>query len=981
MAEAVELKQPGVEVLQVFQTENPTIIVPTLMPCIVAVCNQVVQVLVDNGSGGYALNTDARVQVPAFAVCKDGPYAGGNLAGKSVIFSLNHGPEFTITFPLPALWSGSVTPKMVADYLNDQFEDANVFQDMFALAVGDGFVIKTRSKGDQQLFTIRVPTVGDRVALTELGIPEGHTYRGMSTYGQRAMTIPEWAYPDPRGNLDYLQIDYDTVRGFLYLGSGLSLQEGMPNQAFLRRGDRTAGLVCNDIVVVDDGNGDPVSPIVAFHTELPAPVAGEDLTASSLPIIVSGTVDIDTAGAVLTGLTLTLDGGKGQQTIQFLDDIPAAGGAAFCTWLETVFEELDFSIGTAVPGELVVSTKTNGVDAFLQIVGGTALAALGLVAMANPVTGDVSKLAVAPVSALQPHPVRPGDLLYVDGVYKGKVLQVSPRGDTAVYKGEVKLDKQYPITVSGEHFGKTFYFVAKNLPAAPALDRPAVDMTVDQNDGDVTFKHTLVRDPSGVWSSPLTLATYLQYTALRQDVSPAASKPAMIRIDTTTQLQSLLEPVTPSNPFAAGMYFALLNSSGAQVSGIALDEKSDAEPYGTIDSFTRAFEFLESKEVYAIAPLTNDKTVAQIANAHAVTMSEPENKGERLIVFSLEQPSRGVDALVASGECNRTASSAVVDTGIANLASILLENGIDPSGTIPAEDIDADHLGGVFLSIEGDANHYSVKSVSGSSVTIRYQNSEFSPGDNDDAFYYADGTLPATPWISFAFSVSIRGKKLVTTDGKPDKDAIADTLQDLGKSFSSRRFWHLVLDKCQATFEGIVQELPSFYMCAAYAGMIGGQPPQQSFTNFPIIGFTKVTGTLGFFSNRQLNRIAAGGNTIIIQEPEDSGPIFARMALTTDMTSVETRTDNITKCLDFTAKFLRKGLRIFIGRFNITQAYLDTLSHVVQGLLQFLTGTFVLVDAEINNLVQDEANPDTVLLDITVDPPYPCNYIRIRLIV
>jgi len=974
MAEAVELKQPGVEVLQVFQTENPTVVVPTLMPCIIGVCNQVVQVLTPDGSGGTTLNAQARATSAAYVVCKDGPYAAADLAGKHIVFSLNHGPEFTVTFPTNAVWQGSVTAKAVADFLNGAFEQANVFQDMYAYVDGQAVVIRTRASGDQQQFYIRVQAVSDRTVLTALGIPEGHTYRGFSYYTQRGVTIPKWAYPDPMGNIEYLSIELDTVRGFLYLGSGLNLQEGAQNMAFLRRGDRTAGFACNDIVVVDDGNGDPVSPIVAFHIESPAPIAGEDLTAASAHITITGAVDIDTAGATLTGLTLTIDSGTGPQTITFIEDIPAHGGAVFASWLDTVFTDLDFSIGTTVPGELVVSTKKKGVDAFIQIVGGTALTALGLTANSTPITGDTMKAAAGHVSALQPHPVRPGDLLYVDGVYKGRVLQVAPRGTTNVYKGEVRLDKQYPITPTGEHFGKTFYFVAKNLPAESAMDRPDVDLTIDQNSGAATFKHTLVRDTSGNWSSPLALQTYLQYTALRKDVSVSAKRAALLRVDTTTMLQSLLPPVSAANPFAMGMYFALLNSSGAQVSGIGLDEKSDAEPYGTLEAYTRAFEFLESKEVYAIAPLTHDKTVAQIANAHAVTMSEPQYKGERVIIFNLARPDRALDVLIGSGTCNRTATSEYVDTGIANLGALLLANGVDPTGTIDAEK-------GVFLTVEGDTGHYSVEEVSGSVVKIRYSSSDFPPGTNDDAFYYATGALPTTPWIDKQFNVSIRGSKLVLPDGSLDKDAIADTYQDLGKSFSSRRFWNLVLDKCHATFEGVNQQLEGFYVCAAYAGMIGGQPPQQSFTNFPIIGFTKVTGTNDFFSTRQLNRIAYGGNTIIVQEPEDNGPIFARMALTTDMTSIETRTDSITKCLDFTAKFLRKGLRVFIGRFNINQSYLDTLSHVVQGLLQFITGIFVLVDAEINNLVQDENNPDSLLLDITVDPPYPSNYIQIRLIV
>jgi hypothetical protein len=969
MAENVELAQPGVEVLQVFQTSSPTVVVPTLMPCILGVCNQVVEVLIADSAGNHTLNTDARVTVPAYVICDDGPYTGANLASKDLLFSVDYGPEFTVTFPA---WSGSIAVAVLVSFLNDEFEAANVFQDFYAEAFGDGFILKTRASGDQQLFTIRVPAVGDRTVLAEFGIPEGHTYRGFSTYAQRSVVIPDWAYPDPRGNIDYLSIEYDTVRGFLYLGSGLNLQEGAQNQAFLRWGDRTAGLDCGDIVVVDDGNGDPISPIIAFHVEGLTPAAGENMVATSTVITVTGSQDIDTAGATILGETLTLDAGDGPQTITFIANIATGGGAAFVSLLDTIFPNLDFTLNGSK--HLVIATQTKGVDAFLQIVGGTALTALGLVAMAAPVTGDQEMPADSPVSAIQPYPVAVGDLLYVDGVYKGRVLQVAPRGSTSILKGEVKLDTQYPISGTGEHFGTTFYFVAKNLPGAVGADRPTVDMTVDQNNGDVSFKHSLVRDTTGLWHPSMSLRTYLMYTALREDVSVSANRAALLRIDTTTMLDSLLEPVNPTNPLAAGLYLALLNSSGAQVSGLGLDERSDTEPYGTIDAYTRAFEFLESKEVYALAPLTNDLTVGQIANAHASTMGEPANKGERVIVFCLAKPDRAVNTVVASGTCNRSAVDAIVNTGVANLAALLLANGIDASGTILAEM-------GVYLNIADDANHYSIKSVAGPFVTIRYLSADFAAGSNDDDFYYATGSLPTTPWIDFTFNVSIRGAELLLPNGQPDKDAIADTYQDMGKSFSSRRFWNLVLDKMDVTFDGVSQELEGFYMAAAYAGMIGGQPPQQSFTNFPIIGATKVTGTNDYFSTRQLNRMAYGGNTIIIQDPENTGPIFARMALTTDMTSIETRTDSITKCLDFTAKFLRRSIRVFIGRFNINQSYLDTLSHVIQGLLQFLTGTFVLVDAEINNLVQSETTPDTVTADITCDPPYPCNYVVLRLIV
>jgi hypothetical protein len=78
---------------------------------------------------------------------------------------------------------------------------------------------------------------------------------------------------------------------------------------------------------------------------------------------------------------------------------------------------------------------------------------------------------------------------------------------------------------------------------------------------------------------------------------------------------------------------------------------------------------------------------------------------------------------------------------------------------------------------------------------------------------------------------------------------------------------------------------------------------------------------------------------------------------------------------------MRAGLRNFIGKFNITQPFLDTLSTVVQGQLSFLTESGVIIGGDLNNIVQDTSAPDTVLIDVTLDVPYPCNYIRLTLVI
>jgi len=134
------------------------------------------------------------------------------------------------------------------------------------------------------------------------------------------------------------------------------------------------------------------------------------------------------------------------------------------------------------------------------------------------------------------------------------------------------------------------------------------------------------------------------------------------------------------------------------------------------------------------------------------------------------------------------------------------------------------------------------------------------------------------------------------------------------------------------------------------------------------------------FSKKQLNVMAGGGTYILIQDVQ-GGPVTCRHQLSTDLTSIETRELSITKVVDFTAKFLRLGVRKFIGVQNINESLLDTLGTTVQGMLTFLEEGGVLNGSNLNNLVQDTTQPDTVLIDVTLDVPYPCNYIRLTLVV
>lgn len=1033
---AAELPRPGVEVIQVFRSVSPTVITPTLVPCVVGVCRQVVEVLQTNDAGSLELNNDSVVPLQANFVAlaaAGSPPKYTGLDSLALVFSVNAAPDITVTFS-----GSSLTPAQVVAQVRNALVAAGNTTATAETVNTDSWRLRTLAADDNQ--SIEIKGTSSSVVAAAFGIGLGRTYSGSTFYAQREVVLPTASFPDPRRNLTQLAFDTSTIRAFMYMGgSGGSLVEMKRDRSFLRyavatpavrtgtanistltyptdAGTKTLllsinggtgltvtfanpansaallaqinavigsvataslaagsnflvittlatgvaasiqftggtalailGLTANTVTgaaavqAVDDGNGDSITPLLKL--------TNQTLTAAGTAAVITGAVTV--AGGIADGLTLILDDGTGEQTVTFLSAINSAA----------VLTQINAVVGPAAGGHitatvngsvfLVLTSNRLGVQSKIKVVGGTAL---GVGA------GSTGFLAQTVYGGA--FPAKVGDELYVDGVFYATITAVAPGAQA----DRVKIDRQVAISAN---VGQSFYIIAKNLPDALApATRPTPDLVVGL-DGSATIKLDLLRDTTGAPISASRAQVALAYKAVRKDVTAVAARPALLRFNDTVALSSQLSPVNADNPLALGIYFALLNAPGTQVTGLGVDASSAGAPDGTVEAFTRAATFLEAFEVYAIAPMTNDATVGQVFATHASVMSDPSNKGERVALWSPAQPSARVNTLVASGlSGNSSGTLNVFDTGVANLGALLLAAGLSPVGSFLVSS-------GVFLDV-GDGKHYSITSISGGLVTVKVA---FLSGENDDGYYST--TNLSSSLIGAAFAVRVRGAALTLTDGTLDKESLALTYQKMAQTYQNRRFWHVIAPQVAASLGGLEQILAGYYACAGVAGMIGKQPPQQSFTNFPMTGFTRVIGTNGFLTERQLDVVAAGGNYIIVQD-EESSPLISRMALTTDMTSIETRTDSITKVVDFCAKFLRRGLKNFIGRFNITQGFLDSLGHVIQGLLGFLSESGVLIGSHLNNIVQDEDAPDTVLVDITLDVPFPCNYIRLTLVV
>lgn len=362
-------------------------------------------------------------------------------------------------------------------------------------------------------------------------------------------------------------------------------------------------------------------------------------------------------------------------------------------------------------------------------------------------------------------------------------------------------------------------------------------------------------------------------------------------------------------------------------------------------------------------------------DAHVKSMSEPNQRAERTVISSPLNPIRRNDEVVLS-----TGESGAESSG--NVDQVLLDDspeatlgglGIDTSGVIPFELTDKRQLY-LHITVGDDSFRYSVSSVDGGRVTVRYA---YTTAENGDGYYSTD-QLPSE-FAGAEFSLALRGTVL-TIPGSTllDKTAYSSTIRDKAQQYLNRRQIRLYPDTVQSSaIGGVNQRLSSYYYAAALAGSVSNIEPQEPLTRVPMVGFNDVIGP--DLERAHLNSISAG-NAVIEVEIEGQAPAL-RMQGTTDPSTIENREWSITRAVDAFSKTIRRQLKSRIGRFNITQSYMDELTLLVDSVCTTAVSNGQFRSASVLKLEQDPTQPDSILVEIQLEVLYPANYINITLVV
>jgi hypothetical protein len=352
-------------------------------------------------------------------------------------------------------------------------------------------------------------------------------------------------------------------------------------------------------------------------------------------------------------------------------------------------------------------------------------------------------------------------------------------------------------------------------------------------------------------------------------------------------------------------------------------------------------------------------------------MSQPENRGERICYIAPPYTSRNPSASVMSGQDG----ASTVNANEFLLDDSPLDELVSAGITGPAISYDTQLYLEVLVTNGGatELRRYSVSNVNNTLLTLR---TTFTASQNVDGFFTT--TQLTEELVGADYTLLVRGAALVITGTTlPDLGAIALAAAAEGEAYASRRVYSLFGRSVDVSIDGITQNVPMFYAEACIAGMIAQLNPQQPFTNVPITGLGHVYGTDDTFSENQMDVIADGGRYLLVNF---GGRVQARHSRSTATTSVETRELSITKAIDWLTKILRATNRVFIGKYVITPGFIDQLTLANHGTLAQAVQIGAVNGAVLSQIAQSESEPDVVLLEVTVQPAYPCNKIKLTIV-
>jgi hypothetical protein len=437
---------------------------------------------------------------------------------------------------------------------------------------------------------------------------------------------------------------------------------------------------------------------------------------------------------------------------------------------------------------------------------------------------------------------------------------------------------------------------------------------------------------------------HVSYRALRTD-----KVSTVLTISNTDERLSQVGEATDENPLGLGVNIALANTT-SRIKAVSIESND-------LTGYLQALDLIEEEDgAYALCPLTQDESILAVFKTHVLQMSEPKNRGERVVICNTV-----IRDFKYIGEANEDAPGSG-DTLEFGGGVIYFE--VDPGTDFIADGVTA---GDMFVVTASSALNlpvgaYEIQGVTGATRL----------------FLGTEGAeLPAsitTGACDFYITRSL------TKTQQAQECALRST------TFGSMRVWHVQPDEVGVDVNGVTEYLPGYYLCAGMAGMTAGFPVQQGFTNISVAGINDLRHSNFYFKREDLNTMAEAGTCLYVQKTQGGIP-YCRHELTTDVSVLPYREIVKVKNNDFLAYYYRGKLDPFIGTWNITNDTLNAMRMTTVASSELLLDDTLprigapLLGYELRKLEQDPNNKDQVNIELKVETVTPNNYTNLFLII
>lgn len=410
-----------------------------------------------------------------------------------------------------------------------------------------------------------------------------------------------------------------------------------------------------------------------------------------------------------------------------------------------------------------------------------------------------------------------------------------------------------------------------------------------------------------------------------------------------------LDQIVPENPVAFAAFLSLQN---ALVTTNILALPQDylvPTPGNELIAYAKAFDVLAMTDMYAISVLTHNTAVHSALKSHVETLSQPNNKLERVGIVNrrLVTTAVVVATTTTDGSNGITGPLGGPYLTLTNPAASFITDGVVP---------------GHFINItapSGVVGRYEVSAViSQTQVTLVTGPASASNG----VTYFVDKNL--------------------------QKSEQASILAAYASSLGSRRMVLTWPDIVKVPNGPNIEEVPGYFLNAAVGALTTGLPTQQGLTNLNVSTYTGVVHSTKYFDRDQLNIIAGGGVMIFVQDVLDQTALYVRHQLTTDSSAIKFQEYSVTKNVDFIAKFIRDNHKQFIGQYNIVDSTFDDLKSNAKGIITYLSESTrlpkiggVIRSGKLTTIEQGPVNIDSIIERYSFDIPIPLNNLDITIVV